>query len=185
MENWVTKPAVYDQSFEDYKKRMYEAGKDRPKRPASTLQCASMQAIIDRDPSKDAEHWNRPIPVNAQIKDSTGEVYVAERQTTIEEVKVVEEYRRKSKNTFGDAVSSNQGSSVTESKRVSASSAFTCTPPAILNPEDHLKIVGIEPIKSEVPIGDLEIQKQGWFEKKFKKGRLVRKGWFWAWEEIE
>ena len=70
---------------------------------ATSVQCASTEAILQRDPSKDSEWQARPIPKDAQQYDGNGDVYVRERSITPFEVITEETRRRRPKNTLGQS----------------------------------------------------------------------------------
>lgn len=87
----------------------------REKRPVSTVQCASTQATLDRDPALDAEWWARPLPesailATAEIKKAmaTGDIdgfkrLINQRDISPEEMNHVEATRRRPKNSIGQS----------------------------------------------------------------------------------
>ena len=111
MEKWSQKPAVYDQTFEDYKKRMYEAGKDRPKRqfPVETSMAQALYDNRDSDPEAYQTHLNRALPKYEDVQcfkineDGEKVIDVKERQVTAREIALEEDIRHKSRNASGDA----------------------------------------------------------------------------------
>lgn len=73
---------------------------------ASSVQSASTQAILDRPESEDAKYRNRPI-LNWQAVPNAKSIdkAVAKRDFDATQVQIIEDHRRKSKNSIGDAVS--------------------------------------------------------------------------------
>lgn len=68
------------------------------KKAATKVQEPSTQAILDRDPSQDAAHFNRPL-VNAQLKDSE----IDWSRWSIDNINHVETIRRRFKNSIGQS----------------------------------------------------------------------------------
>lgn len=128
------------------------ASKKTWKRPATTIQAASTQRVLDMTDDELIAYRNRPT-VDAQVRDEKGRVYVAERSVTAKEV-VLESHLRSSRgNTFGDAISSGGGSSVSDGKSELAKSAFTCSPPAKEVESDLQRLINmVEMVKPEVKI---------------------------------
>lgn len=154
---------------EEYVKRVVEELKAIPrlKIPPTTTQCASTQAVLDRDPSKDAEYWNRSIPENwkavpdADLSTPEGrDKAVAKRNVDPTEVAIAEDARRKSKNTIGDS----EASSVTPEKRERGIWAFTYSKPVQLTPEQLKKVTKLEEIVN-TPIEPKKPKKVGVFGK--------------------
>lgn len=123
------------------------------KKPASTVQCASTQATLDRDPAKDEEHWNRPLPAevvekNKQLVEAyrAGDLsmldkLVEARNISPEEFNIVEGLRRSFKNNLGQT----SQSSASEYALRKAIDAFLYSPPAELTPEERKRISEMKP----------------------------------------
>lgn len=115
--------------------------KTRPhKRPVSTEQCASTQAILNRPKDKDAEHWNRPVLKEWMVKQE-------ERPIPVDQMLAYRKMQQSVKNTLGDA----SDASLQEDSKQRAISAFTCSPPAELNQLEQQKVTKMEPY-SELPM---------------------------------
>lgn len=118
---WEHSPA-----YADYIKRMANELSKQPKRPVSHEQCASTKAILARDPAKDAEHWNRPIPVGAQLVSSYIEMEQFERKITPEEETIIDGIRKGGQvNTFGGS----ELSATTDLRREKATNAYIYSEP--------------------------------------------------------
>lgn len=128
----------------------------RAKKPASTIQCASMQATIDRDPSKDAEHWNRKIDLEKAIAPHPE---TCERSIDPFEYNLHEGLRRSVKNTTGQS----EKSATTPDRKDRATESFIYSPPAEIAPAQVKKLTKIEPITElkELP----KKKKEGFFDK--------------------
>lgn len=94
----------------------------------------STQAILARPKEKDLEHFLRPL-VDCQVRDKDGNIDVAERKVTAEEVSHVESVRRRSKNTTGES-----DKSAFEDSKEKAVDAFLCSPGVILTPEELQRV---------------------------------------------
>lgn len=170
----------------DYLYAMFMADelKARPyeKKPASTVQAASTQAILNRPKEKDAEWFNRPIPLNWKAKPDakTTEEAVGTRAVTPEEIHIDENRRRASKNTLGDAVSGGARSVAPDSIE-RAISAYTCSPPAELTETEKMKLKALTPY-SPLPEKVEKPVKSSWFKRLFGRRRLkwfsADKGWY-------
>lgn len=114
-----------------------------PKRPPSTTQVASMQATIDRDPSKDAEHWNRKIDMSVAIAPHPS---TCERIIDPDQYSHIEAIRRRPKNSIGQS----EKSSASEERKEIARQAFTCSQPADLNPAEKEKLTELNKIEEYV-----------------------------------
>lgn len=156
------KSEEYKESKEDqsYTKMMSEALRKTPKRPPTTTQCASMQATMDRDPSKDAEHWNRKLDISKAIAPHPE---TCERKISTDEFIMVEGLRRSSKNTLGQS----EKSATTEERKEKAVHAYTYSQPTKLSDAEKQKITQLESIKElkEVPQDPKE---DGYFTKLLK-----------------
>lgn len=111
------------------------------KRPVSTIQCASTQAILNRPKEKDAEHWNRPVlkewMYNPDPKTPEEfDIAVAKRSVTLEEVVLVEGMRRSVKNTLGQQ----EEPSLSKELKEKAINAFYHSPPAELNQLEKARV---------------------------------------------
>lgn len=115
---------------EEMVKQQREREKYREKIPPSDTQCASTQAIIERDEETDVEHFLRPLPDNwktwegddfnalsAEEKDKA----VGMRKVTAEEVMHEESVRRRAKN----QINNDDRTSVTPQKKEAAVHAMT------------------------------------------------------------
>ncbi len=116
------------------------------KKPATTIQAASTQAILSRPKEKDEEWFNRPIPLNWKAKPDakTQDEAVGMRQVTPQEIQVEETRRRGSKNTLGDAVSGG-ARGVAQDSVERAISAYTCSPATELSEADKMKLKALMP----------------------------------------
>lgn len=146
---------------EDYVKEMTKEllARPRPKVIPSTIQCASTQATLDRDPSKDAEHWNRHLPEGVQVEQK-------ERPLSPAEILPFESARRSGKNALGNS----DQSSVDKEKRQKGIEAFTYSKPAILTEEQRRKVTKLEEIVN-TPLEPVKKKNRGWF-----KDKLYRMG---------
>lgn len=126
------------------------------KKPPTTVQAASTQRTLDRDPSLDWEWQNRPLPPAEKIyakplpKDFNDPKQMAEfvgaREVSAEEVILAETARRRSKNTIGQS----ELSATTPLLREKAIDAVHYTPPAKVTIEEiEKRAVGLVPYKSE------------------------------------
>lgn len=127
--------------------------RDRPTR--TTVQCASTQAILDRDPACDEEWFNRPWPesVIAQsraLRDAKSDEERARLVNQIAldpvQVQVLEAHRRQSKNTLGQS----ELSGITEDAKRLAIDAFIHSPPAKLTPSERKKVTELMPMSSRM-----------------------------------
>lgn len=149
----------------------------RQKIPPTTVQPASTQATLDRDPALDALHWNRQTPLewkavpDADLTTEWGrEKAVAARQLKPQEMLLIEDIRHKSRNTLGDSDSS----SMDKEKRETAIQAFTYSKPAELTAEQLKRVTKLEEIVN-TPLDP---------PKKPKKKTLLEK-WFGLKEEAK
>lgn len=122
---------------EDYVKQMTKEllERPRPKVIPSTIQCASTQATLDRDPKDDEKHWNRHLPTGVQVEQK-------ERPLSPAEILPFESARRSAKNTLGGS----DISSVDQQKRQKGMEAFTYSKPADLTKEQRRKVTRLQEI---------------------------------------
>ncbi len=111
----------------------------------TTTQCASTQAVLDRDPKLDELHWNRGLPSTWKaVPDAkTTDEVVAKRSIDPAEAIVVEGLRHASRNTLGTA---DLYSSVDKEKRDKGIWAFTYSKPTKLTAEQVKKVTRLEEI---------------------------------------
>jgi hypothetical protein len=128
---------------------------NREKRPVTTTQAASTQAILDRPVEQDAAHFWRPLPKDWKAnKDADPEnlaQVTGQRDFTPEEIVISEDIRHKGRNSLGDAVSLG-ASSVEPNRKVMAIEAFTYTPPTPLAKEQMTLLTAIAPITPAKPV---------------------------------
>lgn len=129
-----------------------------PKRPASTIQCASTQATLNRDPSFDEAHRNRPLPESVVLASKiqkaayeSGDLVELERllgtrKLSLEEISYVESVRRRSKNTQAQS----SKSSVSDAAIEKAVDAFIYSPPVELTEQEIVRIKNLKRY-SELP----------------------------------
>lgn len=133
-----------DFAFSAYVDYMAEQIRKLPRKPASTVQSASMQATLDRDPSKDAEHFSRKLDLSkAQIAHSEKEMEKFERRISPQEFSLIEEMRHKG---HGNTIGQYEKSSPTEENKQKAIHAFTYSEPAPLSDLKIKELTKIEPI---------------------------------------
>jgi hypothetical protein len=139
--------------------------KDYVPKASSTVQVASMQATLDRDPSQDAVHWNRQIDVEKAQVFKTGEesaAYAEQRKATYgRNADHVESTRRRSKNTQG---TDPDASATTPEQKAKAVHAFTVSPPATPNEEELRRLKTLTPIIPYIPepVKEKPPEKEGW-----------------------
>lgn len=99
-----------------------------------SVQAKSTQTTLSRDPSEDAAYIyakkNTPIDPSAQVRDESGNIDHGTRHLGVEELLLVEDTRRKPKNSLGQGTESG----ASEETRKRASEAFTYSKP--YNPTD-------------------------------------------------
>lgn len=144
----------------------------REKKPPTTTQAASTQAILSRDPSQDEHHFNRPLPLNWKarpdllpdgidfntLSEAEKDSIVAARKVSAEEIRVEEQRRRGSKNTLGDAVSEG-ATSVSPESRDRAIDAFYYSPSSELTHHEKEKLKALTPY-SPLPPQPVETPKK-------------------------
>ena len=122
----------------EYRERMVKELKalNLPKRPVSTVQAASTQAIINRPVSEDEAHYNRVVSTEGQttadmINKSDVELskLVGTRDFTVAEIMAAEAARKGVKNTIGQS----EKSATTPESRELAIHAYTYSQPAELS----------------------------------------------------
>ncbi len=122
----------------------------------------STLAIMARDPKDDEKHWLRHLPEGVQIRDKDGNVDIAERPVTREEVSLVEATRRRPKNSQGQSDKDGAG----KERKEQAVNAFICSPSAELTDEEK-KRVSRPTLFSEPPVIATETAKPKPNEKTF------------------
>jgi len=122
-------------------------------------QCASTQAILDRDPRLDEQHFYRslpeiekiyphgvPDPERASVDVEYRKKALGFRDVDPLQVAAIEDIRRKGRNSQGDAVS--QGaSSVSKETKERAVNAFLFSPPAKLTHSEIKKLTEVKKIE--------------------------------------
>jgi hypothetical protein len=158
MNFWHIKPHIPYEDFESYKRFMVENAGKREKRTPTTTQCASTQATLNRDPSKDSEHFWRPLPENWKANDieidlnDTQQMGGVVGKRNVDPGEAVAHLKTKqNRNSFGDATSFGGGKSVSYDRKETAKGAFTCFPPAVAKDIVRDRITGLQEIKSESP----------------------------------
>lgn len=182
----ISAPVNPSTEYASYLERIAEEKRKIPKKPATTVQAASTQAILDRDPSRDAEWQSRPLASNwLAVSDAINpdgsidrDKAVNARAVTAQEVAIIEDTRRKSKNTSGDAISEG-ASSITPEKRERAIDALVFSEPAPITEEQLEKAKELNQKVTKLA----EIQKYGSQVNDEAlpedKGKLEWMGWFW------
>lgn len=150
------------------------------KKPPSTVQQPSTQATLDRDPAKDAEHWNRPLPKevvekNKQLVEAyragdlaTLDHLVDARNVTPDEYILIDGLRKKPKNSIGQTTFKGASDAAIEK----AVHSFLFSPPAQLTPEERKRITEMTPY-SPPPMPIVEIKE----EKKTLAGHFMHYLW--------
>lgn len=141
-----------------------------------TAQQPSTQAILDRPKEKDLEHFLRPL-VDCQIRGKDGEIDVAERKLTVEEISHVEALRRRPKNSTGQS----EKSAVNEVRKEASINAFNCSPGIStenLTTEEKYRLNQSKSHENK-PIVNINTKENP----KKSKGKLKWMGWFWKWIE--
>lgn len=129
-----------------------------------SMQSPAMQVALiaqkERNPSKDQEWSERPIPENylANPEARTQDEMVAKRELGIEETLLVEDIRRKSKNTRGQSGLS----SVDAEKRTKGIEAFTYSKPAELTIAELKKVTKLTEMKSDLLESETSKKKGFW-----------------------
>lgn len=133
-----------------YLKYMVEQLQSIPRKiqPASTIQCASTQATLDRDPKDDLKHFKRKIDINkAVVADfvlPNGEINPKyARQIPVSGIINFEKMRRSPKNSIGQS----EKSAFSEERREAGRHAFEFSPPTPITEQDKEKIVKLEKIE--------------------------------------
>lgn len=160
----------YDPMNAAFMEMMVKELSKQPKKPATTTQCASTQATLNRPKEQDEAHFNRVIE---KYWEPTTELGRKDFDPT--QVAIIEDLRRKSKNTLG----ASPYSSMTPESRERAIEAFTYTPPAALTPEQILKakqthvtqITEYQPTPEDLEQVIVETPKETWVSKMM--------GWGW------
>lgn len=142
------------------------------------MQPASTKRLLMMTDEEHAEHMKRPVPTWEQAlavkgalnEDGTIDMdkAVAARPITAQEVAVVEDIRRKGRNSQGDAVSYG-ASAFTSERREAAVDAFIYTPPAELTPAQKTKLTEMNKITEYTgPVPEVKpIKKKSWWQKLF------------------
>jgi hypothetical protein len=149
----TVKPGSYDPSYSAYVERMAaelkEQRKNLPKHPISTAQPASTKALLEAQEKRAKEddflHWGRPIPSNwkAVPNAKTLDEAVGKKDFDASQVAVIEDIRRKARNTLGQS----ESSSVSEESKQRARDVWLYTPPAPYTKEEQRKIKELEDAK--------------------------------------
>lgn len=136
---WKLSEPYHESKQADYVKRVVEELKAIPriKIPPTTTQCASTQAVLDRDPALDEQHWNRPLPAELDWKRE-----IVERSIGPQEYETAKSAQRSSKNTVGQS----ELGSVDKEKRQRGIDAFTYSKPAELTPDQIKKLTKLTEI---------------------------------------
>ena len=150
----------------EYVKDMVEKLKalNLPKRPVSTVQCASTQAILDRpkdqDAARQAELFSPTFWLDLKEKSKAEHPEETNRPWDLDQIRHVEAIRHRPKNSIGQS----EKSAITNEKRQHAEDAFLYTPPAeIIELTTEQKERLMEPIPELTPI---EVQeKPGWWRR--------------------
>lgn len=141
---WRATPTLNPPHLEEILRIAEEMKKTRVVRPPWEGQCASTMAALERQktrkPEDDKEWANRPLPKEAQVRDDQGEVFIPKWSGDAKEVTVVEDIRRKARNTLGQT----DLSGTTALSRESAANAFTYSKPATLTAEEKKKVTEIK-----------------------------------------
>jgi hypothetical protein len=148
-----------------------------PKKPVSTVQSASLAPLWDSENNKLRDmteqeilaYQNRPMPEKeAWRRDADAEKINAElmlvNPSRIQSTIAVQDIRRKSKNTIGDAVSEG-GSGFTPERKELARQAFSFTPPVQLTEQQKSKLTELNKITEYTgPAPEEKPKKKKWFE---------------------
>lgn len=134
-----------DPAFIAYIKMMKEELSKVPKKPASTIQCASTKALLEMTSEQLAKHRDRPLPTNwLAVPDAKNmDEAVPTRPVTIQEILLQEDIRHKSKNTFGQS----EKNGVSDERKRVAVEAFTYSRPTELTPVEQEKLISMNKIK--------------------------------------
>lgn len=115
-------------------KPVVELNSDERKEFILSMQAPSTQATLRRDRSEDAAYIeakkNTPISASAQVRHEDGSINYGERKTSIDEVLLIEDTRRKPKNSIAQGTEG----SVSKEKRDKGIWAFAYSKP--YNPSD-------------------------------------------------
>ncbi len=143
------------------------------KRPPTTTQCASTQAILDRPVDQDEAHFNRSILNWKAVPNAkTDDERVGWRERDPSQVIVVEDIRRKGRNTIGQP---NLSGSTPETKE-RAEHAFSYSQPAALTHEQIQQVLSLNKlIRHELTARDLPAEPKpsvwkrtkNWFKETF------------------
>lgn len=136
-------PGSYNPEFALYVQEMAEALKKLPKKPPSYEQSASTKVLLERQANTpkelDFEWFSRPLPTKQEAaavpNAKTLDEAVGKRDFDPTQVAVVEDIRRKGRNTLGQS----HARGMTKETREKAIHAFTYSEPAKLTLEDQRK----------------------------------------------
>lgn len=109
----------------------------------------STMAILARDPKDDEKHWLRHLPEGVQIRDKDGNIDVAPRPVSVEEISHIESIRHRPKNSVGQS----EKSGTSEKTRELAIDAYLYSPGIEfkdLSKEDQQRVTELSPY-SELP----------------------------------
>ena len=129
-------------------------------------QCESTKRLLALKDDDLSAYQNRPLPTNwLAVKDASNmDEAVNARLVTTQEVALVEDIRRKSKNTSGTL--DLKGPSAEAKER--AAQAFRFTPPAKLTPEQIERLSSLNLITEYEGTVTIGADKQNWFKRLFK-----------------
>jgi hypothetical protein len=130
---------------------IYANPKPRP-RPVDIIQCASTQAIIDRDPSKDEEWQNRPMSTVGQTTSATPledlDKLIPMKVISEEERSHIEAIRKRAKNSQGTV----DLSATTPEQKERAQHAFQFSPSLVAPSEKELqRLQELKPYQQTLP----------------------------------
>jgi len=176
---------------EDYVKRMVEETLKGP-RPGpvipTTIQAKSTQATLDRDPKDDAKHIERlfgPMPEgwkavpDADMETEEGRAKgVAKRELGIDEVLLIEDTRRKPKNSVGQQ----ETPTLTPEAKQRAVEAFTYSKPADLSLEPAERLKNITKLEEIVntPLEPEPPKKKGLWTRLWGSAKGYHDDWDWV-----
>lgn len=168
LEGWRISEEYTESKQKEFVLKMVEETlkKPRPKVIPSTIQEPSTRAILERDPSKDEEHWNRPLPDEVDWKRD----YTDLRNITPDEYIIFNAMRHAANR---NEIGKTNESSIDEEKREKGIQAFTYSRPADLSQEDKERIVKLIGIESK-PIEYVPPKKERWYSKLFTSIKLKR-----------
>lgn len=147
-----------------------------------SMQQPSTQKTLRRDPKDDAQYIfdkaNKPIDPSAQVRDADGNVDTGDRHLGIEEMLLVEDTRRKPKNSIGQGTKG----SVDAEKRDRGIHAFTYSKPYDPSADELERLQKIKAVKAtESAIPDFSPAKPE--PKEYNPGTILRAiHWVQSWK---